>query len=105
MKEAESRVRDGYSHVDLDGGTGEQKLREPQESQEVHGNRGNLTEDFLGRTVIVVRTGATPIRGELTDTGPDGITIKAEFKENGYTEQKLRSKRMFVPWTAIQGIS
>lgn len=64
-----------------------------------------LAEDFIGRTVSVVRTQAPPIRGELIETGFDGITVKAEFQQDGVRTAKLREKRIFIPWDAVQGIS
>lgn len=67
-----------------------------------------LAEDFIERTVIVVRTQAPPVRGELLETGSDGIVIAAEFVDSVDGElvlRSVRSKCIFVPWQAIQGIS
>lgn len=64
-----------------------------------------LAEEFIGKTVSVVRTQAPPIRGELIETGSDGITVEAEFQEDGLHAGKLREKRIFIPWSAVQGIS
>jgi hypothetical protein len=55
--------------------------------------------------VSVVGTQAPPKRGELLETGSDGIAVKAEFQEDGLHAGKLGEKRIFIPWSAVQGIS
>lgn len=56
-----------------------------------------LAEDFIGKTVSLVRIQAPPMRGELIETGSDGITVKAEFQDDGLHAGKLREKRIFIP--------
>jgi hypothetical protein len=64
-----------------------------------------LAEDFIGKTVSVVRTQGPPMRGELIETSSDGIIVKAGFQEDGLHAGKLGEKRIFIPWSAVQGIS
>lgn len=68
----------------------------------------NFIEKYLGKDVSVVRSGANPIHGRLSEAGKDGIVVTAQRQEigvGGLATGRMLDDPVFVPWGAVQGVA
>lgn len=68
----------------------------------------NLIEGYLDKDVSVVRNGANPVHGRLSEVGKDGIIVTAQRQEiggGGLATGRMLEDPVFVPWGAVQGVA